>query len=219
MTTTAPALDRYDVYDIAYLAGGPHQVVETALVALAESGRVTAHATGELSATDVRRRSPVEAAVLDALGSRPRRSAGTLRWLLGRDPRITDIGERLAADGLLSGRQRRFSGARPRPALTRAGRVALRRLKADPPSDHVAPGTSAMLVALTGVRAMPDAALRASLFEPPPLPRRTRVRDHGGAHSYVPTFWAGGYGGDGGGWGGVGADGGCGGGDGGGGSC
>ncbi len=216
MTTTAPSLDRYDVYDIAYLAGGPHHVVDTALVALAESGRVKARATGELSATDVRRRFPVEAAVLDALGSRPRRSAGTLRWLLDRDPRIAAIGDRLAADGLLSGRQRWFSGDRPRPALTRAGRAALRRLKADPPADHVAPGTSAMLVALTGVRAMPDAALWASLFEPPTPPRRARVRDHGGAHSYMPAYWAGG---DAGGWGGFGGDGGCGGADGGGGSC
>ncbi len=94
-----PVLDRYDVYDLAYLAGGPYAVVDTALVALAERGRVRVQFTGELYAVDVRRRSPVEAAVLDALGPRPRRSVGTLRWRLRADERIASIGDRLVADG------------------------------------------------------------------------------------------------------------------------
>jgi len=35
-----------DVYDIACLAGGAERVVDTALVALVESGRVRVHAPG-----------------------------------------------------------------------------------------------------------------------------------------------------------------------------
>jgi hypothetical protein len=226
-TTAFRALDRYDLYDIAYLAGGPHHVVDTALVALAESGRVRAQATGELHATDVQRRSPVEAAVLDALGPRPRRSVTTLRWRLESDERITGLGDRLVADGLLTGRRRRlFTGGRSRPILTPEGRRALRALRSDPPADRVAPGTSALLVALTGIRAMPDDALRTALFEPPTLPHRSGIGQWRGPDGYVPgLWWAGGTGGGdiggcgwgGGGWGGDG--GGCGDGGGGGGSC
>src|SRR4051794_39017481 len=102
-TTAVPALERYDLYDIAYLAGGPYGVVDTALVALAETGRVRVSETGELSAVGLRRRNPVEAAVLDALGPRPRRSVGTVRWRLQQDERITRLGERLRADGLVTG--------------------------------------------------------------------------------------------------------------------
>ena len=53
-----------DLYDIAYLAGGPERVVDTALVALVESGRVRVHAPGELAAAVPDRRHPVEAACL-----------------------------------------------------------------------------------------------------------------------------------------------------------
>jgi hypothetical protein len=223
MTATAafPALERYDLYDIAYLVGGPHAVVDTALVALAESGRVRASETGELHATDLRRRNQVEAAVLDALGPRPRRSAATVRWLLETDERITGIGARLAADALLTGRQRRFpTGGRPTPVRTLGGRRAVRRLRAEPPDDRVAPGTSAMLVALAGTRAMSDAELRRRLFEPPAPRRSWGNPSRRGPDGYVPgLWWAGGTGGGdiggcGAGWGDAG---GCG--DGGGGSC
>jgi hypothetical protein len=222
VTSAVPALQRYDLYDIAFLTGGPHAVVDTALVALAETGRVRASETGELHAVGLRRRSPVEAAVLDALGLRPRRSAATVRWRLEEDERICRIGARLVTDGLLTGRQRRvLTGGRPAPVRTRDGRRLVRRLRAEPPDDQVAPGTSAMLVALTGIRAMPDAELRRRIFEPPSVRRSWGNRSWGGPDGYVPgLWWAGGTGGGdiggcGGGWGGD--AGGCG--DGGGGSC
>ncbi|MGY1602701.1 TIGR04222 domain-containing membrane protein [Geodermatophilus sp. SYSU D00815] len=211
--TTMTAVPRLlDLYEIAWLTGGPARVVDTALAALAESGRVTATPTGELAATDLRRRSPVEAAVLDQLGARPRRSAATLRWRVAEDERITALGARLAAEGLVvPGRGRPFG--RGRPVLTRQGRRLLRQLRQDPPVDVVAPGTSALLVALTGVRAMPDAELRARLFAPPQQARRPRWVDGGSARSHTPVLWGGG---DSGGWGGFGGDCGGGGGDGGG---
>jgi len=225
--TEGPVLDRYDVYDLASLAGGPHHVVDTALVALAERGQVRAGETGELSRSDTRGRCPVEAAVLEAIGPRPRRSAGTIRWKLAQDPRVTEIGDRLAAEGLVTGRSRRLlTGGRPRPVLTPTGRDLLRRARAVPPIDHVAPGTSAMVVALRGLGAMADAGLRRALFEPPAVARPARVRDRRASVPTVPSWgvwagggdggagWGGGWGGDGGGCG----DGG-GGGGGGGGSC
>lgn len=224
--TAVPGIIHLDVYDVAYLAGGPHRVVDTALVALAESGLVRVQVTGELSADGApRRRHPVEAAVLDAIGPRARWSPGTVRWKLEDDPRITTLGDRLAAAGLLTGRRRpALGGGAPVPLRTRAGRRALRALRADPPEDRVAPGTSALPVALTGPRAMADAELREQLFTPPRPPRRTgrpwgpTDGTTGWSAWYPPGGWA--WGGDGGGFGGGfggGDGGGCGGGDGGGG--
>ena len=39
---------RLDVYEAAYLAGGPRRVVDTAVVALVETGRVRAQTAGDL---------------------------------------------------------------------------------------------------------------------------------------------------------------------------
>ena len=69
MTGTHVPLLGSDLYGIAYLAGGPRRVVEAAVVALVEDGRLgVTGATAELHVLDPRRRHPVEAAVLDATG-------------------------------------------------------------------------------------------------------------------------------------------------------
>jgi hypothetical protein len=155
-----------DLYDIAFLAGGVQRVVDTALVALVESGRVRVHAPGELAAVRPERRHPVEGAVLDAVGTRGHRSVDTIRWRLTGDDRLTGLGRSLAAAGLL---RRTFRG-REAWSPTRAGRQALHRLAAQPPADPALDGGSAVLVALRGRDAMPDAALRAAVFERPALP-------------------------------------------------
>jgi hypothetical protein len=160
---TAPDLD---VYKIAFLAGGHQRVVDTALVALVESGRVRVHAPGELAAAHPERRHPVEAAVLDAVGTQGHRSVDTIRWRLAGDDRLTDLGRRLAAAGLL---RRTFRG-RGTWSATRAGRQTLRRLAERSPVDRALDGGSAQLVALHGREAMPDPALRAAIFEGPALP-------------------------------------------------
>ena len=59
-----------DLYEAAFLAGGVDRVVDTAVVALLESGRVRAQRSGELTVVNPTRRSEVEAAVLDAIGTR-----------------------------------------------------------------------------------------------------------------------------------------------------
>src|SRR3954468_2302523 len=127
---TAPQLD---LYEVAFLAGGPDRVVDTAVVALVESGRITVLAPGQLAAVDPGRRDPVEAAVLDAVGTRGHRSIDTVVFRLAGDDRIVDIGRRLRTDGLLSRRPalgRRDGGP---PARTAAGRRLLRALLAEPP--------------------------------------------------------------------------------------
>ena len=157
-----------DLYDIAYLAGGPERVVDTALVALVESGRVRVHAPGELAAAVPDRRHPVEAAVLDAIGARGHPTVDTIRWRLTDDERLTGLGPSLAAGGLLRRRTLRGPGAW---CPTRAGREVLRRLEAQPPVDRALDGGSALQVALRGRAAMTDAGLRVAIFERPALPK------------------------------------------------
>ncbi len=172
---TAPGLD---VYDIAFLAGGPKRAVETAIVALVRGGRLRVHSPGRLATADLSRRHPVEAAVLDAVGPTGHRSIDTICWRLVEDDRLLDIGRRLHENGLLG----RIGGAlsvlrheRRALAPTRAGARVLRAL-----GDRPALGDpEAVRVALGGRRAMTDERQRADIFEPPdttlhPGPRRSR---------------------------------------------
>ena len=159
-----------DPYAIAFLSGGLQRAVDTALVALVESGRVQVHAPGELAAVRPERRHPVEAAVLDAVGTRGHRSVDTIRWRLSRDERLTGLGPSLAADGLL---RRRMLRGRGEWCPTRAGRQLLRLLRAQPPVDRALDGGNAVRVALGGRAAMSDADLRAAIFERPELPKAT----------------------------------------------
>ena len=47
----------YDLYEVAYLAGGPRRAVDVAVVALVESGRVDVdRSTGQFSVVDARHR-------------------------------------------------------------------------------------------------------------------------------------------------------------------
>jgi hypothetical protein len=166
-----------DLYDIAYLAGGADRVVDTALVALVESGRIRVHAPGELAVEEQIRRSPVDAAVMDAVGTHGHRSIDTVRWRLADDARLAELGRALAAAGLL--KRRAGLGRRGRPAewtTTTSGRDALRRVTERPPTAPALDGGSALQVALHGRETMPDAALRSSIFEHP-LPTVERGAD------------------------------------------
>ena len=166
MTTLSSS--ELDLYDIACLAGGPDRMVDAALIALVQSGRVRVHRPGQLATVDLSRRHPVEAAVLDAIGPTGHRSIDTIRWRVAGDERLLDVGRRLQQAGLLGHVHRlvpHFSGGRSCPAATGEGRRALRRLEAEPPVDRVAPGSDAMLVALGGPGRLPDRALRTAIFE------------------------------------------------------
>jgi hypothetical protein len=228
-----PTLARdYDVYEIAYLAGGPCRAVNTAVVALAAGGHLLVdRSTGHLSTAGVPRRHWLEAAVSDGVGQRDWRSVRTLRRRLVPDERFSAMGRRLQSDGLL--RRPASASRRPRTwqllALTGAGRRTLRSLRAQPPFDPFPAGTDVMAVALGGPAALSDTSLRRALFHPPaPAPvqgeRRSRreIRDarlglsasaagatfwiagseHGSGSGFYGDGFGGGFGGDGGGGGG-----------------
>jgi hypothetical protein len=182
---TAPALD---LYDIACLAGGPDRVVDTALVALVEGGRIRVHSPGQLATTDLVRRHPVEAAVLDAVGPTGHRSVDTIRWRVHDDDRLLEVCHRLHRAGLL-GRTGAvvvlLHGHRRALAPTRAGRRVLAELR----DRAMASGQSELVrVALEGPH-QPGNRLRAEIFErpattlPPPRPgHRSRGVDHSDPH-------------------------------------
>ncbi|RZU33164.1 uncharacterized protein (TIGR04222 family) [Blastococcus saxobsidens] len=155
-----------DLYEFAFLAGGRQRVVDTAIVALVECGRLRVHPSGELAMVEAFRRHPVEAAVLDAVGMRGRRSVDTIRWRLVNDDRITGLARPLAAAGLL---RRRPLRGRGQWCPTPAGRKVLRQ---GPFGDRALDGGSAVAVARHGREFMTDTALRSAIFErpsPPPL--------------------------------------------------
>jgi hypothetical protein len=166
--TTSRAVPALDLYDIAFLAGGADRVVDTAVVALVESGRLRVRSPGELATVSLTRRHPVEAALLDAIGPAGHRSVDTVRWRVADDPRVLELGRRLLIDGLLApgGRLPVPRRGSPRSRPTHAGRKALRALHAAPPDDRVAAGTSAMRVALGGRQQMRDRDLCTAVFEP-----------------------------------------------------
>ena len=163
---TAPQLD---IYDVAFLAGGPKRAVDTAVVALVRSGRVRIHSPGRLATANLSRRHPVEAAVLDAVGPMGHRSVETICWRLAEDDRLLDIGRRLHTAGLLGrlgAAASALHGDHRALAPTRAGHRVLREL-----GDRPAIGDpEAVRVALGGREAMADARLRSEIFEPPTRP-------------------------------------------------
>jgi hypothetical protein len=173
-----------DVYDIAYLAGGPERVVDTAVVALVESGRVRVHTPGELAAAEPGRSHPVEGAVMDAVGTRGHRSVDIIRWRTAGDERLAELGWSLAVAGLL--RRRLFARTKRNGPVwwtTPSGRQALLRARQQPPTDAALHGGSAVQVALHGREALPE-DLRTAIFvrpRPPAVPggRRRRVRGAG----------------------------------------
>lgn len=178
----APELD---VYDIAFLAGGPNRAVETAIVALVRSGRLRVHSPGQLATADLSRRHPVEAAVLDAVGPTGHRSIDTICWRLVEDDRLLDVGRRLHKAGLLG----RLGGAlsvlhhdRRALAPTRAGQRVLREV-----GERSSLGDpEAVRVALGGREAMSDRKLRADIFERPTTtltPEGSRPTRHDIDHS------------------------------------
>ena len=200
-----------DVYELAYLAAGPRRAAEAAVVALIEAGVLRANrTTGELIVLQRRPCSELEAAVLDAVGSRGHRLLGTVCWRLRADVRLTGIGQRLENEGLLarggapeSLRRRWWTAV----CLTGAGRRALRRRHRELGAD----ASDALRVALSGPAAMRDRGLYVALFDPPrllPAPQLRRATPaalaagayhHGGAiHLAGGAFGAGGFDGGGG---------------------
>ena len=170
MTGTDAPLLSCDLYEVAYLAGGPRRVVEAAVVAMIEDGRLRVfRSIAELHVVDPRPWNPVEAAVLDAAGPRARRSIDGVvrRW--GTDARLVALADRLRQAGLVSRRgSANAMAAWPWTVvgLTRAGRHALRRFQSDPP---LVGRPEALALALGRPRAWADGELlKVVVFAPSP---------------------------------------------------
>jgi hypothetical protein len=149
-----------DLYDLAFLWGGPERVIDTAVVALVRRGNLRVHRPGQLTTADPARRHPVEAAVLDAVGPTGGRSVDMVCWRLVGDDRLRDIGRGLRDRGLVV--RRLGVGRGGSLVANRAGR----RLRAEVGQ---LPGVDAeaMRVARGGRAEMASRKLRAEIFEPP----------------------------------------------------
>jgi hypothetical protein len=172
--------------------------VETAAISLVEAGMLRVdRSTGELMLVERRPCADLEAAVLDVVGFRGHRLLGTVCWRLRADVRLTALGQRLQADGLLA-RGEGLKSLRRRwwtaLAVTGAGRRILRRRRRE-----LASNADALRVALSGPAAMRDRAAYVALFAPPRLPPAPQLRlgtpaasSAGGYHHGDTTFLAGG---------------------------
>ena len=180
--TASDASPDLDLYDIAFLAGGPPRVVDTAVVALLRTRRIRLHSPGQLATVDISRRHPVEAAVLDAVGPTGHRSVDTIRWRVTDDDRLLDVGRRLQQAGLLSRHIHKFPHGDHAWAPTREGRRTLRAVRGEPGGGDA----ELRCVALDGREAMSDSRLRAEIFELPTTsltPPRPGHRSHDVDHS------------------------------------
>ena len=111
----------------------------------------------------------MEAAVLDAVGTRGHRSVDMIRWRLAGDERVDAIGSRLVADRLVSRWSTVLRRGERAPQPTAAGRRVLRTLATAPPVNHALDGGSAVHVSLHGRTRLSD-ELRFSILEPVPVP-------------------------------------------------
>ncbi|MFD3442420.1 TIGR04222 domain-containing membrane protein [Streptomyces sp. NPDC058685] len=164
--TTAPRT--LDVYDIAYLAGGPRRVVEVALVTLSERSAVTLRATRVRAAEGQTDGHRIERALL-ALCPRSRSTADVFA-VLRAAPEVEEIAARLLAYGLLA-----RSGRRP----TATGRRSLEEARHGQALPHYV---------FEGPAAVPDRRVRRAVGEASTVPsglgrrlvRMARAIDDGG---------------------------------------
>src|SRR4051812_19691136 len=82
-------LHRYDLYDIAYLAGGHVRVADTAVVTLVERGQVRVAPEGQLSVLRRGGRHRVEAAARAAIGTGGGGWGASVRGRFEEAPRLS----------------------------------------------------------------------------------------------------------------------------------
>ncbi|MGW1109156.1 TIGR04222 domain-containing membrane protein [Streptomyces sp. NPDC002540] len=92
----------HDLLEVAFLNGGPGRVVDTTLTAMHTDGRLTIGGPGIVAVQQVDARDPVERAVLQTHATAPSGALHTLRDAVMRHPAVQEIGDGLAARGLLA---------------------------------------------------------------------------------------------------------------------
>ncbi|WP_128981065.1 TIGR04222 domain-containing membrane protein [Streptomyces roseicoloratus] len=202
----------HDRYEAAFLNGGPARVVDTAIASLHADGRLAVGGPGIVRVLRPTAHDPVERAVLQELAGAASGALGPLRIAVMRHPAVQEVGDALAARGLLMEPRPRRSAAqwgtflgflggvltlfsffftladltgpgggvplfllvlpvlaawltaavlctvRARRRVTPAGRAAVAAYGRD--RGHADPG---LLVALRGLRSLPDPGLREQL--------------------------------------------------------
>ncbi|MFD9499227.1 TIGR04222 domain-containing membrane protein [Streptomyces sp. NPDC060035] len=96
-----PHASLHDLSEAAFLNGGPARVVDTALTALHTDGRLAIGGPGIVAVQRAEARDAVERAVLQELAAAPSGALHTLRQAVMRHPAVQEIGDGLAARGLL----------------------------------------------------------------------------------------------------------------------
>ncbi|CAM5550604.1 hypothetical protein GCM10010329_26330 [Streptomyces spiroverticillatus] len=101
-----------DLMEGAFLIGGPARAVDTALVSLQQDGRISIGGPGVVVVHNSATRDAVERAVLHEYETAPDGSLAALRHAAIRNPAVQEIGDSLAARGLLlpPAQSRRWSG-------------------------------------------------------------------------------------------------------------
>ncbi|MEU5326807.1 TIGR04222 domain-containing membrane protein [Streptomyces parvus] len=96
-----PGVALHDLYEVAFLNGGPARVVDTALTALHADGRLVVGGPGIVAVQRAQANDPVERAVLQELAAAPNGALHVLREAVMRHPAVQEVGDGLAARGLL----------------------------------------------------------------------------------------------------------------------
>ncbi|MGH4032260.1 TIGR04222 domain-containing membrane protein [Actinomycetota bacterium Odt1-20B] len=90
-----------DPYDAAFLAGGPSRVVDAAIAALHEDGRLVVAGPGIVAVRRPTARNPVEGALLTEYAAAPSGSLHRLRLGVMGSAAVQSVGDALAARGLM----------------------------------------------------------------------------------------------------------------------
>ncbi|WP_282695700.1 TIGR04222 domain-containing membrane protein [Streptomyces sp. CC208A] len=97
----------HDVYEAAFLGGGPGRVADTALATMAVDGRLTIGGPGVVAVNRRTAHDPVERAVLDTHAAAPHGALHHLRLGVMTHPAVQEIGDGLAIRGLVAEPARR----------------------------------------------------------------------------------------------------------------
>jgi len=176
------SLSELDVYEIAYLCGGPRRVALAAVAAMAQDGRIKiSRYRHRVQVVHRRAGQPAERAVLDAVPASGT-VLGPLLEQVARSAAVRELIEGLRHGGLVG--HHSLAG---HPHLSAAGRAARKELE---DSGTEAPGNRR--VAVLGTAGITDAGLRG-IFEtpdPPPgskLVPETRKKSAPHAYGDVPS--------------------------------
>ncbi|MFE7777207.1 TIGR04222 domain-containing membrane protein [Streptomyces sp. NPDC057445] len=91
----------HDLMEVAFLNGGPARVVDTALAGMASDGRLVVGGPGIVAVQRAVANDPVERAVIEETNAAPSGALHTLRLAVMRSPAVQEIGDGLAARGLM----------------------------------------------------------------------------------------------------------------------